>query len=212
MVCLAAWRGWFLRIVGLRFAQPNLRLDAVELHTAKSPASAGLCFLQRQRLADTAGAYVVCTTFGYAVGTYVISTIFSYTVCTYVISTIFGYTVGTYVISTIFGYAVGTYVIRTIFGYAVGTYVISTIFSYTVGTGTVSTAFSYTVGTAAISTAFGYTVCAGTVSATFCDYRGIQLLVQVGGVNGYCASGQYGKGQAEDQFVGFHDGRSRSLF
>jgi hypothetical protein len=134
-----------------------------------------------------------------AIGTYVISTTFGYTVCTYVISTIFSYTVCTHVISTIFSYTVGT-----------GT--VSTAFSYAVSASTISTAFGYTVNSSAVGTTFGYTVCAGTVSATFGDYRGIQLLVQVGGVNGYCASGQYGEGEAEDQFVGFHDVCSRSCF
>jgi hypothetical protein len=148
-------------------------LDALDLQTTKSPASAGLCFLQRQHLADTAGTYTVSTAFSYTVCASTVSTTFSYAVCT----------------STV-----------------------STAFSYAVCTSTVGTAFSYAVYSSAVGTAFGYTVCAGTVSATFGDYRGIQLLVQVGGMHGYCASGQYGKGQAEDQFAGFHDVRSRSCF
>jgi len=114
-----------------------------------------------------------------------------------VIGTVLGNTVGTYTVSAVGSDAAQAGVIGTVLGNTVGTYAVSTVGGQAVGAYVVGA-----VGSDALDVGMG--------RAVFSHYRGVDVFGDIN--SGECegAGCQYGEGQADDQFVGFHVGSSRS--
>ncbi|CAM3485556.1 hypothetical protein PSFL111601_26675 [Pseudomonas floridensis] len=157
----------------------------------------GFGVLYSDGLAQAVSAYAISTISGKTVGTYVIGTIGGLTIWTNAVSTISGKTVGAYVIGTIGGLTIWTDAVSAIGGKAVGTYMVGTIGGLTVWTDAIST-IGGNANRANVS----------VLGATFSnDGRLGQITGGTGGHGWQCerAGSQNGEGDAEDQFVGFHE-------
>ena len=133
-----------------------------------------------------------------AIGTDAISAISSKAVRAYVVRAISGLAIGTDAVSTISSEAVCAYMVRAISSLAVGTYTVGTISSEAIGADVIRTVSSNTTNVSVRRT-------------VFCNYHSINGVMGINSRKCKSATCKNGESEAEDQFVSFHGGCSRSI-